>query len=61
MLFVALGFLRPAPPLDFRKSKAERHASANLLDRMPIHNGMAKAYVEAQVILHLPDRTDQAG
>src|SRR5262249_18171499 len=28
---------------------------------MPVHDGMAKAHVEAQVILHLPDRTDQAG
>src|ERR1700732_1713899 len=28
---------------------------------MPIHDGMAKAHVEAEVILPLPDRTDQAG
>src|SRR5215470_7664150 len=61
MLFVALGFLHPASPFDFRKSKTERHSGANLLDRMPVHDGMAKAHVEAQVILHLPDRTDQAG
>src|SRR5262245_21476773 len=28
---------------------------------MAVHDGMAKADVEAEVILHLPDRTDEAG
>src|SRR5215831_7222576 len=53
-------FLDPASPLDFRKRKAERHSGAKLLNRMAVHDGMAKADVEAEVILHLPDRTDEA-
>src|SRR6266852_156628 len=28
---------------------------------MSIHDGMTKAHVEAEIVLHLPDRTDQAG
>src|SRR5215467_6722230 len=28
---------------------------------MPIHDGMAKSHVKAEVILHLPDRADQSG
>src|SRR5215475_5118362 len=54
-------FLDPAPPLDLRKRKAERHSGAKLFDWMAVHDAMAKADVEAEVILHLPDRTDEAG
>src|SRR5262249_40045215 len=32
-----------------------------LFDWTPIHDGMAKSHVKAEVILHLPDRANQAG
>jgi hypothetical protein len=44
-------------PLKFRKGETERHTGAKLFDGMSIHDGMAKAHVEAEVILHLPYRT----
>src|SRR6266436_3510964 len=58
---IALGFLHPAFPLEFRQGKSERHSGTKLFNRMPIHDGMAIAHIEAKIVLHLPDCTDQAG
>jgi hypothetical protein len=55
---IALRFLRPAPPLDFRQRETERHSGAELFNCVPIRNSMAKADIGAQIILHLPDYTD---
>ena len=54
-------FLDAASSLDFRKREAEGHSGAKLFNRTPVHDGMAESDVEAEVILHLPNRADQAG
>src|SRR5262252_10902602 len=53
--------LHPASSLDFRRRQAERHAGTKLIDRMSIHNGVAISHVKAEIILHLPNGTDQTG
>src|SRR5258707_3367291 len=58
---IALRFLHAAPPLDFRQGEAERHSGAKLFNWMSIHDGVAKADVEAEIVLHLPNGTNQAG
>jgi hypothetical protein len=50
----------------YRHRKCERHAGPDLFDRMPAraqvaHGRVPESDVEGQIILYLPDRSDQTG
>src|SRR6266702_4578253 len=41
--------------------ESDRKTSPNLVDRMAVRKGVSNADVEGQVLLYLPDQSDQAG
>src|SRR5882762_5241165 len=41
--------------------ESERHAGADFVDRMAVHQRMAQADIDGQVLAHLPYRADKSG